>query len=131
MAVFIWLFAGAVSVSGWPISAPWIRVAVGLAGLIVGVVTSQRRVWLVMHSASKVLHQIQNTLQATCVEHQVFDNSVHVVATGTKVRICGFRHVSLVEFHVVDRRSNKERFLLEVLSKYLRFIGKNGACQRL
>ena len=127
LAGLIWLLTGAAAIFGWPFGTLRIRLVVGLAGLVFGAVVSKKRIWLTKHSASEVLLQIQNTLQATCVEHQVFDNSVHVVSTGTKANIQGFGPFSLVEFHVVDPHCNKERFLVEVLTKYIRFIGKKDA----
>lgn len=127
VAVLVWLLVGAACVSEWPLSAPWMRLVLGLAGLVFGAILANKRLWIVNQSAAKVLLQIQDTLQATCVEHQVIDNSVQVTATGTKANIRRFGPFSCVEFQIVDPYCNKERFLLEVMTKYLRFIGKKDA----
>ena len=127
MAGFIWLLAGAACISDWPLGAIWIRLVVGLAGLILGASLFRKRIWLVRHPPSQVLLQIQYTLQSTCIAYELFDNSIQVTSTGTKAHVRGCGPISLVEFHVVDSHCNKERFLLEVLTKYFRFIRKKDA----
>jgi len=103
------------------------RVVLGLTGFSLGVILAMRRLWIVSHPASQVLLKMQETLQATCVAHRVVDNSVEVTSTGTRANIRRWGPISLVEFYVVDSLCNKERFLLEVLTKYLRFIGNRDA----
>lgn len=126
LAVIIMLLV-VVSATAWPFGALGNRLGIVLAGFAGCAILWNRRWWLVMHPASQVANQLQQTLQATCVHHEFADNSVQVISTGTKVKVHDFGRLSLVEFFVIDRNCNKERFLIEVLTKYLRFIGKKDA----
>ena len=119
LAAVIWLVSAASSCSGAPFSAVWARATVAGAGLLAGFVLAREPIRLVAHRPNRVLAQIQNTLESTCIEHQVSDNSVKVRATGTIANVKGLGPWSLVRFRIVDRSCNQERFLLELLTKYL------------
>ena len=101
------------------------RLFVAAVGGLLGTGLALQRFWLVWHSSQKVLRQIQHTLQMCCVGYEVDGLSVKVTATGTRVSVWGWRCQTIVSFEVQDPKCRKERFLLEVLLKHLRLIGKN------
>lgn len=127
LAVILWLATAVVCLVGWPLSSGAARLALGVIGVIAGAVLAGKRWWFVRHPAHQVLQQLQDTLEMSCIAYDVSDRSVAVTSTGTSASVRGWGPLSLVIFNVRDSQSNKERFLVEVLTKYLRFIGKKDA----
>lgn len=131
IAIALLLATAVCSVAGWPIASLGGRLVVAAVGLLFSFLVVRQRLWIVRHPLQIVLGQLQTTLEATCIAHEVADNRVRVTATGTTASVREIGPCSLVTFHVLDTKSNKERFLLEVMTKYLRFIGKDeshGRC---
>ena len=124
LAAIVWLLTAAVCIVGWPLPTQTARLSLGTIGVIIGAVLAAMRFWIVCHPVREVLQQMQDTLQMSCIVYDVSDRSVTVTSTGTTANVRGWGPLSVVSFQVRDSQSNKERFLLEVLIKYLRFIGK-------
>ena len=96
-------------------------------GIIVGFIMAGKSWWLVRHPSRKVLDQMHATLQASGIKHEQTGDTIRITLTGTEALAQGWGPVSRVSFRVVDPKCRKERFLLEMLTKYLRFIGKKDA----
>ena len=84
------------------------------------------RVWFVRHPVGDVMNQLQDPLQLSDIEYVATDRSVTVVSTGTRARVWSCGVISIVHIKLCDPRCPKERFLAEVLTKYLRFIRKKS-----
>lgn len=126
-AVFVWLLTAAACIAGWPLHSYVGRTIFATIGAIAGVVIARKQTFLVRHPAEEVLLQFQNTLRACNIACDLSNGSIEVASTGTKANVKGRGGLCLVSFEVRDPKSNKERFLLEVLTKYLRQIERKDA----
>ncbi len=122
LAIYVVCLTGLSFLIDWPPDA----VAGRLLALALGAALLLSRVWFVRHPVADVINQLQDPLQLSDIEYVKTDGSVTVVSTGTCARVWSCYVFSIVGIKLCDPRCPKERFLAEVLTKYLRFIRKKS-----